>query len=214
MLNYVPYLVVLTLLCLVANILCWMPQGVMREQLLSIQNTRSERSFGSDEGRFSFSRLVLLCQWFVFFGLQLFLYIDGKSALYLAGMEFEKLMPLLWCILLPAVWYVLQWVFFHWWGYIFHLGVRITILSRIYKASHILAGTLSMLVFLVQISGWIDAGMSMILLLLIFICAQIVFIFSGIKIFYNGIGSLLLIILYLCALKIAPLMVLWQKLID
>lgn len=214
MLGYIPYLVILTLICLLGNILCWRSKGVMREQLLSIQNTRTERSFGIDDGHFSFGRMLLLCQWFVFFGLQLFLYIDNQSPVYLAHLQFDKLLPLLWCSLLSVAWYFMQWFFFHWWGYIFNQGGRIQILGRIYKSVYMLLGTLSMFSFLLQMAGWIDARTGMILLLLFFICAQIIFIFSGIKIFYNGLYSLLLIILYLCALKIAPILVLWQKLID
>lgn len=214
MLNHVPYIVALVLVFLVGNILCWMPQGPMRDQLLSIQNTRTERRFGTDDSRFSLGRMALLCQWFVLFGVQLYLYVGDEAVENLISPNAAMLAQLLSCMLVPVAWYALQWFFMHWWGFIFNLGKNVQIISRIYRSAHMLAGTLAMLVFLLQICYAIDAETGMILLSLIFICAQIIFIFSGIKIFYRGLSSLFVIFLYLCALKVAPLLVLWQKMID
>ncbi|MBQ0057019.1 MAG: DUF4271 domain-containing protein [Bacteroidales bacterium] len=214
MLSFTTYILIIALLGLVCNILTWMPQGIMREQLLCLGNTKNERSFDGGEGRFSISRMLMLVQWFVFAGILIYLYAENDAAARLASPDLDTVVRLTGYMMMPVAWFVAQWMLFRWWGYIFNLGRRIVILERIYKAVYVLAGPLAFLAFVMQVTGWIDPWHGIILLSLIFICAQIVFIFSGFKIFYDGILSLFIIILYLCALKIAPLLVIWHQMIN
>lgn len=211
MLSFIPYLSLLILISIVVNILSWRPQGSMRDQWNSILDTRNSRSFYNDEGAWSMGSLVMLGQWFVFFGLLLYTYADDDPFNHLANPNREIVWNVMQCILIPLVWYLFQWLMFHWWGYLFHQTEHIQILNRIYKSVHLLAGPFAMVLFLLQMIGWIAPESSIVLLLLIFIIAQIVFIFSGIKIFWSGFGTLCFIFLYLCAFKIAPLLIIWTQ---
>jgi hypothetical protein len=84
-------------------------------------------------------------------------------------------------------------------------------MNRSYQAAFIVLAPLAMLLFIGLIAGWIPSQIALVLLFAVFILSQFSFIFSGIKIFYDGFSSLLLIILYLCTLEIAPLWVIWVK---
>ncbi|MBR0036175.1 MAG: DUF4271 domain-containing protein [Bacteroidales bacterium] len=211
MLSFIPYLTLLILLFLVGNILSWMPKGTMREQWNSMRDTRNSRSFNNDEGALTPSSALLLCQWFLFFGIILYTYLDTEFFRHLSDPDMNVAGKIAKCVLIPIAWYFFQWVMFHWWGFLLHQGDRIQILSRIYRSVHLLAGSIALILFLLQMIGWIEPESSLFLLLLIFIIAQIIFIFSGIKIFWNGFGTLYYIFLYLCAFKIAPLLIIWTK---
>lgn len=209
MLSFIPYLTLLIIVFLVCNILSWRPQGSMREQWNSITDTRHARSFYNDEGALSVGSIVLLGQWFFFGGLLLYTYLDADPFSHLSEPDKSVAWKIGQCMLIPFAWYAFQWLMFRWWGYLLHQDARIQILSRIYKSVHLLAGPFALMLFLLQMIGWINPASSLVLLLLIFIIAQILFIFSGIKIFWNGFGTLCYIFLYLCTFKIAPLLIIW-----
>lgn len=212
MLSFVPYLVVFAFVSLLGNIYSWRPEGVMRSQLTSLKDTKNERSFSADEGGWNIGHFLLVSQWFFYFGLIVYTYVRPDYFEELLHPDAETFMRLSICVSVPAVWFFLQWGLYQWWAYLFQQEGKAAILSRIYKAIHMLAAPLALLVFLLELTGFISPDSGWILLLLTFIIAQIVFIFSGIKIFWTGIGTLCFIFLYLCAFKIAPILLLLAKL--
>jgi len=184
----------------------------MRRQLNSMMDTKNERSFNADEGGLDFGRFLLIAEFFIFFGLVLYTYINPDYSDDLQNPDQDTWYELTICILAPSSWFFLQWVLYRWWSFIFHVGGKATILSRIYKAVHMLAAPIALGVFMLELADVITPDNSWILLLMTFIIAQIVFIFSGIRIFWSGIGTLCFIFVYLCAFKIAPILLLLSKL--
>lgn len=212
MLSFIPYIVIFALICLVGDLYSWRPEGAMRSQLNSMTDTKNERSFNADNTGLDLGRFLLIVQYFVFFGLVLYTYINPDYLEDLLYPDKETWYELIICIATPSLWFFVQWILYRWWSYIFHMEGKAQILSRIYKAIYMLSAPVAMIVFLLEVVGIISPANSWILLLLTFIIAQIVFIFSGIKIFWAGIGTLCFIFLYLCTFKIAPILLLLSKL--
>lgn len=212
MLSFIPYLVLISLVCLVANLYFCGPNGVIRRQLVNMVESKNERSFNADETGISMGNILLLMQWFFFFGLILFTYINSEFYEDLSNLSLKTLEQLALCMAVPMIWFIVQWALYHWWTYLFQESGRTKILSRIYRALHMIAAPIAMLVFMFEMTGILSPDHSYILLIIIFIIAQIAFILSGIRIFWNGIGTLCFIIMYLCAFKIAPFLILWTKL--
>jgi len=212
MLSFVPYIVLLAFICFVGDLYSWRPEGVMRRQLDSMMDIKNERSFNADEGGLDFGRFLLIAQYFICFGLVLYTYINPDSFEDLLHPYMDTWYELSLCIAAPVAWFFCQWLLYRWWSYLFHVEGKAIILSRIYKAVHILAAPIATVVFLLEIAGIISPENSWILLLLTFIIAQIVFIFNGILIFWRGIGTLCFIFVYLCAFKIAPILLFLAKL--
>ena len=153
----------------------------------------------------------MLLQMFLFFGLTLFCLTDNAPAEHLFAITSPTLVQIGLCISLLPIWYVLQGVLFNWFCYLLGIEEKRTIMNRSYQAAFIVLAPLAMLLFIGLIAGWIPSQIALVLLFAVFILSQFSFIFSGIKIFYDGFSSLLLIILYLCTLEIAPLWVIWVK---
>lgn len=212
MLSFIPYLVILTFACLVANIYWWRPNGELRQQLTNLLDVKNVRTFGVDESGLNFIQMLLLLQWYLFFGLILFTYIDGEFFDDLSNLDTDTLLSLGICIAIPALWFLVQSMLYHWWSYLFQETGRVKILARVYKALHIIAAPIALVVFLLEMAGILSPEYSYILLILIFIIAQIIFILSGIRIFWSGIGTLCFIFVYLCAFKIAPILLILTKL--
>lgn len=212
MLSFVPYLVLLSIICLAGDLLSWRPEGVMRRQIISMSDMKNERSFNADDSGWDIRRFLLILQWCLYFGLILFTFENEDFFEDLLHPDMSVLLELGICIAIPAVWFGGQWIFYSWWSYLFRLSGKAVILTRIYKAVHMLAAPIALLVFLLELSGILTPSNSWILLLLIFIIVQIVFIFSGIRIFWSGFGTLCFIFLYLCAFKVAPILLLLAKL--
>lgn len=212
MYSFIPYLVVISLVCLVIDLLCWRPDGIMRHQLDSMFDFKNERAFGSDVSHLNIVHILLIFQWCLFFGLILFTYEDEDSFENLLHPDLETWLELGICIAIPAAWLLIQGLLYHWWSYLFGMSGKAIILTRVYRVIHMLAAPMALFVFMMEVAGILSPENGWILLLLIFIIVQIVFIFSGIRIFWSGIGTLCFIFLYLCAFKIAPLLLLLAKL--
>lgn len=205
-----PYMVVLLLFYVLVNILSWVPDGVMRQQLVSLRETRNARTFELGAVQMSWLIPLLILQLFIFLGLHIYLYVQPDAERSLESLERADMIVLALCTAIPTGWFVLQWLSFSWWGYLFRESDRLFILGRVYLSVHLMASTPTMLLFLAEVVGLIDYDLATILLSLIFIIIQIAFIFNGIKIFWGGIGTLCFIFLYLCAFIVAPILVLWD----
>ena len=183
----------------------------MRHQLAWITDTRNARTFESVVVIYPWLKPLMLLQMFLFFGLTLFCLTDPAPAEHLFAISSPTLAQIALCMSLLPIWYVLQGVLFNWFCYLLGIKEKRTIMNRSYQAAFIVLAPLAMLLFIGLIAGWIPSQIALVLLFAVFILSQFSFIFSGIKIFYDGFSSLLLIILYLCTLEIAPLWVIWVK---
>jgi len=212
MLSFVPYLVLLVILCLALDAYCWRPEGGMRRQIHTLADTNNERSFQAEQNSVNFSRYFLIIQWCVCFGLILYTRINAGFLESLLHPDWNVVCQVLLCMSIPAAWLLLQWFLYSWWAFLFREMGRALILTRIYRAVHMLAAPVALLVLMMEMTEILSPSNSWILLLLTFIIAQIVFILGGIKIFWSGIGTMCFIFLYLCAFKIAPILLLLAKL--
>lgn len=204
-------LVVLILAFLAIDILAYRDKSVMCHQLAWIVDTRNARTFESFVVIYPWLKPLLLLQMFLFFGLTVFCLFDNAPAAHLLSVQPMALANLGVCISILLSWFLLHAGLFNWFCYLFDLQEKRTIMNRSYLATFIVLAPVTTLLFIGLIAGWIPQQAALVLLIVLFIFSQFSFIFSGFKIFYDGIGSLCLIISYLCTLEIAPLLVIWAK---
>lgn len=205
-------LIGVVLFFIMLNILGWGKDGVMYLQTQYMHETRNARSF-VDNGTSAFNpmRPILQSQLFIFSGLCIYYTLAQSFPLSAMGAG-SSWLPAVISIGCPVVWYVFQLASFNWANYLFGDDDRIHILNRLYRAIHLLASPCTLVIFVLLMTGQLSGFGALFLLSSVFILCQILFIFYGFKIFLNGIGSLCFIISYLCALEIAPLVIIWQKL--
>lgn len=204
-------LVGLVLFFLLADLLAVRVKGVLRYQVSWLTDTRSARTFESTAVIYPWLKPLLLVQVFVFFGLTLYCVIDPMYAEHLMQPTLQTGRVLGYCIAALLVWYLGQTAVVNWFCYLFGIKDKRSIMNRSHVATFAVLAPLSMLMFLLLMGDIISTETGVILLASLFILSQISFISNGIKIFYEGLGSLLLIIVYLCTLEIAPLLVIWAK---
>lgn len=204
-------LVGLVLFFLVADLLAVRVKGVLRYQFSWLTDTRSARTFESTAVVYPWLKPLLLVQVFLFFGLTLYCVIDPAHAEHLNNLDVHSSHILSYCIAVLLGWYLWQTILVNWFCYLFGIKDKRSIMNRSHVAIFAVLAPLSMLMFMLLMAGLISIETVVILLASLFILSQIGFIFNGIKIFYEGLGSLLLIFVYLCTLEIAPLLVIWAK---
>ena len=204
-------IVVLIILFAVVDLLACHPKGMMRHQLAWLADTRNARTFEASAIVYPWLKPLLLVQLFLFSCLSLFCVIDDTPSEHLTAPDAGTWLKLLYCLLAPMIFYLLQRFCYNWFCYLFRAKFQQIIMNRTYQASVILISPLATLIFIGTIAGAFTDQTTLILLAALFILSQILFIFNGIKIFLNGFGSFFIIIVYLCTLEIAPLWVLWIK---
>lgn len=203
--------VLLALIFIAADVLAWCPKGVMRHQLKWLTDTRNARTFESTVVIFPWLKPVLIIQLFLSFGLALFCITDAAPSTHLLHPDATVMTTLVHCIAALLGWYLFQLGLINWTCYLFGVREKRTIMNRSYQASFAVIAPLATLCLVGLIAGLISSETTLNLLAALFILSQIGFIFNGFKIFYDGIGSVCLIFAYLCALEIAPLLVIWGK---
>ena len=205
-------IVALLLLSVCINMLAWRRKGVFYSQLMCLINTRRARSFDATTVYFPWIKPLLVCQIFLYFGLSVFYATDDAPALHLAHPDAQVALHLGIAVLVLLGWSLIQSAWVNWFCYLFGQSERQIIMNRAYIASLVVLSPLAMRLFICILLGGIASHTALILLAALFILLQTAFIFNGVKIFYEGLGSLFLIIAYLCTLEIAPILVLWAKL--
>ena len=208
-------MICLIMIYAIIDILACGKDGLLNQELETLKDMHNERTFSLGEARHTWTKPFLLIQYFLFFGLCLYYAVIPDSAESLNGLfdfSAEVYGALGICIAVPLIWALLHYFFVHWTSFIFGGDSRIVILDRIYNAIHMLAGPLTGALFLVVVIAQIPAFWAVILLSSIFIITQIVFIFCGFKVFFNSFGYFCIFFVYLCALEIAPLAVIYIKL--
>ncbi len=209
-----PWLVGGIFLFILLSVFSFGPNGVLRMQVRWLFDTRNSRTFEVPGLGAGIVRPLLLLQTFLFEGLCLYHAVCPESDFFVGTVDADGLWLLLLCLLLPVWWFLFQWFCFNWTGYLCRSGAVMHILNRSFLAVHLLLGPGCVLLFLAQMAGYMEASIGAILLAGLFVVSQTLFIFSGIKIFFNGIASLCFIILYLCTLEIAPLYILLYKMMP
>ena len=206
-------LVVVILGFIVVDVLACRDKGVLRHQLSWVTDTRNARTFESVLVVYPWLKPLLLVQMFLFAGLTIFCLFDDAPAAHLRQLVSQPsvLGHLALAIAIPLTWFLLQWLLFNWFCYLYGMREKRTIMNRSYQAAFIVLAPFAMLLFIGLVAGWISTQMALVLLIALFIFSQFSYILSGIKIFYDGFGSLCFIIVYLCTLEIAPLLVIWAK---
>lgn len=204
-------LVSLILAFLVVDLLSIRHRGVMRYQFSWLTDTRSARTFESTAINYPWIKPLLMIQVFLFFGLAVFCLIDPDPAQSLLSPSLNGWSRLGISIGSLLGWYLLQTMLTNWFCYLFGMREKRIIMNRSHKAIFAVLAPLSLLVFVALMTGLLSPETTVILLAALFILSQIGFIFNGIKIFYEGFGSLCLIIVYLCTLEIAPLWLIWAS---
>lgn len=204
-------LVLTVMVFVVADLLAWHPKGVMRHQLSWLGDTRNARTFEASAIIYPWLKPILLCQYFIFFGLCLLHIIDPLSTQHLTTPTQALILPLAISLSAPLLWYYLQKGLLNWFCYLFNLHNRQIIINRCYQAIHIVLAPISTLIFIGILAGSDSGPSTSFLLAALFILSQIAFIFNGFKIFCINLFAFSLIIVYLCTLEIAPLMVLYAK---
>lgn len=205
------WLVLLLLLCLLADVVALRHGGFLPLQLSWLSDTRSARTFSRLSGSYLLAAPLMLLQLFVLEGLGFFCALRPDAAAALAAPTPQVWTVLSLCVAAPAAWFVLQWIFFRWAGFLMGEVDRLVILSRSYLAIHLLAAPLALLLFLVAMLAPVEPTIAVFLFIGLFILQLGAFVLCGIKIFCDGILSFCFIFLYLCTLEIAPLAVLIAK---
>lgn len=195
----------------IIDILACYPSGVLQHQLDWVMDTRNSRTFESQMIVFPWIKPLLLMQLFTFVGLSLFCLFDSSPAQHLHSLADVTWSMLGACMAIFLSWYLVQKGVFNWFCYLFKLKDKKTIMNRTYQAAFMLLAPFSMVIFILLMAGLISHETTIFLLAALFIFSQIAFILNGFKIFYEGIGSILLIFAYLCTLEIAPIVVIWAK---
>ena len=116
------------------------------------------------------------------------------------------------CVAVPCVWFLVHLILLHWFDYIFGTHNRLAIVDRIYLGYHLLYSPIIYVMFVMFVIADLPRIMIAILLFVFFIITQILLVYSIFRIFSNNKGSIYVILLYLCALEIAPLAVIYAKL--
>lgn len=208
--NTVLELLVLTFM--LVNVIVFLAPGLMKEQLSQVIETRNVRTFDQLHSKYYLLRALLMLQFFLFVGLHIFLMLSAEPAAQLQQPDGSVWRVLVKCVAFPVGWFVAQQLLFNWWSLLFTTGDRVKIMNRVYLSIHIVVAPLILLTFLLEMIGLVEVQTATYLLSLSFIMIQIMFIYSGIKIFLGGWSTLCFLFLYLCTLEIAPLVMIYQLL--
>jgi len=193
------------------DLLSFCRRGVMSYQFSWLTDTRSVRTFESTAVHFPWIKPLLLIQVFLFFGLSIYTIVDPSPAANLLHLNSVTWGHLALSIGMLLGWFLLQSGIINWLCFLFGIREKRIIMNRSHKAIYAVLAPFALSVFVLLMASLISVDMAIILLATLFILSQIGFIFSGIKIFYDGLGSLCLIIVYLCTLEIAPLWLIWAR---
>ena len=209
--NDIPWLVILFF-----SLLCITVYAMHRDGLFSrfydwVRNIQGERSFNDSLATTAWGIILITAVYMLLFGLLLFCATHDNAPALLSHPTPDTFLRLGLCMLPGLGWFLFQWAGFHWMGYLFDLGGKVTVFNRVYLAVYALSMPLALLVFLVLFLFPVSSTILLILLSGLFILTQIVCIFNGFRIFMDDFASGFVIFVYLCTLEIAPLVCLYAK---
>lgn len=193
------------------DLLACHPKGILRHQLAWLSDTRNARTFEASSIVYPWLKPLLFAQLFIFTCLNLFCIFDEAPAVHLSAPDLATWQLLAYCLLVPLFMLTLQYFGYNWFCYLFRTKSQQIIMNRTYLAALLLLSPLATLIFIGTMISSFSIHTTLILLAALFILSQILFIFSGFRIFLRGFGSFFIIIVYLCTLEIAPLWVIWIK---
>jgi hypothetical protein len=184
--------------------------GLLRHELAWLSHMRSGRSFELPASASGFFRLLLMLQTFLFSGLCLYFAVAPEANLSVETVDWRMFAL---AMALPLLLYLYQWFCFRWTAYLAHEDERVLLLDRAYQAVHLLIGPFALVLFVVQVTGHLSNTMEITLIVGLYGLGVIWFIISAFKIFFRGIDTICFIFFYLCTLEIAPLYLMYQKMV-
>lgn len=173
--------------------------GARERGSLFVQDTLGERYFG----------LFLQLQTAVLFGLLFFIYSTESSTFPLGNYAMPRM--LMWTdVCLCVFFFILKRCLYGWVGWtLAHPAQR----SVWYDAYSLLMGAQGVLLLpltFVAVRLDLDHGGLIFSILAVFILTKILLLYKTFAIFFTGFHGFLMLILYLCALEIVPLLALWS----
>ena len=204
-------IVILIIAFAAINLLACHPKGMLIHQLSWLGDTRNARTFEGSSIVYPWLKPVLIIQLFLFTCLSVYCVTDSAPALHLENPDMDTWIHLAQCLLAPVCLVLLQFISYNWFCYLFRTKFQQIIMNRTYQASQMGISPLGTLIFIGTMAGAFSNNTTLILLAALFILSQILFIFNGIRIFFSGFSSFLIIFVYLCTLEIAPLWVIWIR---
>ena len=197
------------------SLIAWRRNGELAKEFSKLKEVKQVRTFNKTTKSSAIVKGLLFLQYYIFFGLSLYLIFETEPAKAMQGLyEFDPdlLAVLALCIAVPCVWFLVHLILLHWFDYIFGTHNRLAIVDRIYLGYHLLYSPIIYVMFVVFVIADLPHVIIAILLFVFFIITQILLVYSIFRIFSNNKGSIYVILLYLCALEIAPLAVIYAKL--
>ena len=197
------------------SLIAWRRNGELAKEFSKLREVKQVRTFNKTTKSSAIVKGFLFLQYYIFFGLSLYLIFETEPAKTLQGLyEFDSdlLTVIALCVAVPCVWFLVHLILLHWFDYIFGTHNRLAIVDRIYLGYHLLYSPIIYVMFVMFVIADLPHVIIAILLFVFFIITQILLVYSIFRIFSNNKGSIYVILLYLCALEIAPLAVIYAKL--
>lgn len=152
-------------------------------------------------------RVSLLCTLFFAEGIFLYHFIGNFFS---GNIEISAFLSVITLAVAASLFYFMQIFLFHLLGYVFSCRTEIGLLIENFISVNALLGIVLFPIALLYVYIVPLSGLWLICAAICYILARIIFIYKVVKIFLRDISGLLYFILYLCALEIAPLFLLYR----
>ena len=157
-------------------------------------------------------KLVLLLQTFLLEGTILYLIFHERIPTIISGYE---VLPVIGTFAAGCIcYYLLQFSIYKLIGYVFAYKSYTSSWTYSFTSITAIRGLLLFCPVLIAIYHPMPLKTFIIIICCVYFITRIIFIYKGLKIFFNGFYSLIYLILYLCTLEIAPLFVIYKGLFQ
>lgn len=210
-----PYVVTVIMLFMICDILAFHPSGVIARQFVYLSNSGHSRTFEDNGDAFlPMTKPILIFQTFLFSGLILFCASFNRASVFFDQPTFESVSLLALCIAVPTVWFFFHWMLINWVCFLFNSKSGVVTINKVYTAVYTLAAPVALLLFVLYCLDYMSLGAITVLLYIVLALTQIVFLGLSFKVFMGGIGTTLVILLYILAFEVAPIWTLIKYLIS
>lgn len=201
-----PYVVTVIMLFLICDILAFHPSGVMAKQVAHLSNSGHERTFEEISDVFlPVTKPIMIFQTFLFSGLIVFCSLFNRATSFLYDPSLESVMLLATCVAVPMVWFLLHWILINWFCFLFNSKSGVATINNVYTAVYTLAAPIALVLFMLYCLDYMSLGVTTVILYVVMALVQLVFLGLGFKVFMRGIGTTLVIVLYILAFEVAPI---------
>lgn len=210
-----PYIVTVIMLFMIFDILAFHPSGVIARQVVYLTTSGHDRTFEDNGDAFlPMTKPLLIVQTFLFTGLILFCASFNRASVFLDQPTFESVSLLALCIAVPTAWFFLHWMLINWFCFLFNSKLGMATINNVYTAVYTLAAPLALLLFLLYCLDYLSLSTITVLLCIVLALTQIVFLGLSFKVFMRGIGTTVVILMYILAFEVAPIWILAKCLIN